>query len=408
MTDTAAVQPAHATVDFFPLDQAIHDDFWGRNTQVRETCPVGWNTAAWSMTEPPGQWIVNDYEHVMQVASDWQTFSSAQGVSSVQMPLDVIRLIPVETDPPRHREIRRALNPFFTPAHLALSDGDITEVVDELMDACLDEEGTVDFVASFTSQMPPKVYLKEGFLDQSADTADQLISLISVLLTSPEKTMETAPKLLAWCGALLESSRQQGRTDGLVGTIAHLGFGENGLEMTERERIETLNLAVMAGMETTMGGLGTVAWLLATRPDLRERLQGASESTLDRAIDEFMRFASPVPTEGRTLTRDTVLGGCPMSASDRILVNFAAANLDPKQFPDPLNVDIDRPNTATHVAFGAGIHRCLGSHLVRREIKASIRAICDLSVFEMVAGHEMAFRAAFARGPVALPVVMAR
>jgi cytochrome P450 len=100
--------------------------------------------------------------------------------------------------------------------------------------------------------------------------------------------------------------------------------------------------------------------------------------------------------------------GCPMRNGDRALVNWAAANLDPDRFPDPLVVDIGRANLASHVAFGAGIHRCLGAHLATREIKAMVRAVCELSEFRLAPGEEVAWRPSMARGPVALPVLMAR
>src|SRR5258708_19252242 len=138
MTDTtpatgSTAAPRRDSIDFSPLAPAIHDDFWQRNTRVREQCPVGWNNAVWSMTEPPGQWIVNDYDHAMAAATDWETFSSAQGVSSVQIPLDMVRLVPVELDPPQHREIRKHLNPFFTPTALSVNDPEIASIVHTLM-----------------------------------------------------------------------------------------------------------------------------------------------------------------------------------------------------------------------------------------------------------------------------------
>jgi cytochrome P450 len=401
-------ESAFETVDYFPLDQAIHDDFWNKNTAVREQCPVGWTTSYWSMTEPPGQWIINTYADNMNAASDWETFSSAGGVSSVQFPLDVIRLIPVENDPPVHREIRKALNPFFTPTALARNDGELQKIVDGLIGRCLAKPGPVDFVEIYTSQLPPLVLLGPGFLDQDTEQGDELIGLVRVLLTRPELTLETAPKLLAWCAALLERRRAEGERDDLPGMIAHLGLDDPDFGLSERERVETLNLTVMAGMETTMGGMGAAAWLLASRPELLEQLRGADERTLDRAVEEILRFSSPVPTEGRTLTRDAVVGECPMKTGDRVLLNFAAANLDPAQFPDPHTVDITRSNVASHLAFGAGIHRCLGAHLARREMKATIKAICALSEFRFDPDQEIRFRASFARGPVAIPVYMAR
>lgn len=406
----ATTPPSGSTfpvVDFAPLDQRVHDDYWNTLTKLREGCPAGWSTSQWSMTKS-GQWVLNTHKQVMAAATDWRTFSSADGVSSFQLPLDVLRLVPVETDPPLHRDIRKALNPFFTPHALAERFGEVNRVVNQLMEECLEQDGPVDFVASFTAKLPPVVFLGPAFLDSTEEEGNRLLELVQTLLTKPELTMEVAPKLLAWCAALLERRRTEGQREGLPGVIAHLGFGEDGLELDEKQRIEILNLAVMAGMETTMGGLGASAWLLATRPELRERLRTADERTIDRAVDEFLRFASPVSQLSRTLTHDKEVLGCPMHKGDRVLLNWAAANLDPEQFPDPLVVDIDRANLTSHVAFGAGIHRCLGAHLAQREIKSMVRAIAELSEFSLVPGAEIAWRASMARGPVALSVRMKR
>ena len=408
MNDPAATaEPTYPVVDFAPLDPRVHDDYWNVLTDVREKCPVGWSTSQWSMTES-GQWLINTHRDVMAAATDWQTFSSAEGVSPVQAPLDMLRLMPVETDPPTHREIRKALNPFFTPYSLAEKAADITTATARLLEKCLEQEGPVDFVASFTAKLPPTIFVGEAFLDTTEEQGEQLLEIVHIFLTRPDLSMEVVPRALTWCAELLESRRAAGRREDLAGVIAHMGLGEDGFELTERDRIETLNLAVMAGMETTTGGLGMATWLLATRPELRARLRDADDRTVDRAIEEFIRYASPVSTLSRTLTKDVEVGGCPMHKGDRVLLNWAAANLDPAQFPDPLTIDIDRPNVASHLGFGAGIHRCLGAHLARREMKAMVREVCALSTFELAPGAEVQWRASFARGPVAIPVLLAR
>jgi cytochrome P450 len=192
--------------------------------------------------------------------------------------------------------------------------------------------------------------------------------------------------------------------------IAHMRLedGPDGPALEESDRVMTLNLTVMAGMETTMGGLASIAMHLSTDEQLRASLKGATDAELGKAVDEFLRFDTPVPTAGRTLTTDTELRGCPMHAGDRVLLNWAAANRDPEQYPNPDVLDIKRTNSTSHVAFGAGIHRCLGNHLARREIKAAVSAISELSRFELEPGFEVKFRPSFARGPIALPIHLAR
>jgi cytochrome P450 len=407
MTEDPSAERTYPVVDFYPLDQRFHDDYWNTLTKLRETCPVGWSTSQWSVTKS-GQWVLNTHKDVMAAATDWRTFSNAGGAAPFQFPLDVIQQIPVEIDPPLHRDVRKAINPFFTPHALGESVGEISRIVDRLMEECLEQDGPVDFVASLTYKLPPIVFLGPAFLDSTEEEGKRLLNLVSTLLIKPELAMEVAPQLLAWCAELLEGRRAEGRREGLAGVIAHMGFGEDGLELDEKQRVNLMNGVMLAGMETTSGGLGVSAWLLATKPELRARLRTADDRTLDRAIDEFLRFGSPVPTTSRTLTRDTEMQGCPMRNGDRTLVNWAAANLDPDRFPNPLVVDIDRANLASHVAFGAGIHRCLGAHLAHREIKAMVRAVAELSEFRLAPGEEVAWRPSMARGPVALPVLMAR
>ena len=394
-------------VAFNPLDPELADDFWPRVNDLRDKCPVAWSTAHWSEYDS-GMWVLNKHADVQAAAADWERYSSADGAAPVQFDLDILRMVPLETDPPLHRSIRRRLNPFFAPEALQAAEPEIRKTVDDLIDQCVNQS-PVDFVERFTALLPPIVFF-ETFLHQRQSEIEWVLDVLNTLLTQPDKVMEAAPRLLMWCSELLEARRQEGRTDDLAGMIAHMRLedGPDGPALDERERVETLNLTVMAGMETTMGGLASIAVHLATNPELRESLKGLDDARLGKAVDEFLRLETPVPTAGRTLTTDVELRGCPMHAGDRILLNWAAANRDPDQYPNPDSLDIDRPNTSSHLAFGAGIHRCLGNHLARREIKAAVAAITELTRFEIEPGFEVKYRPSFARGPIALPVHLAR
>ncbi|WP_168214978.1 cytochrome P450 [Mycolicibacterium sp. ELW1] len=410
MTEHDIAEPAPvgtSPVDFNPLDLELADDFWPRVNALRETCPVVFSTAHWS-AEDTGFWVINKYQDVMDAAVNWNVFSSAEGAAPVQFDLDILRMVPLETDPPLHRGVRKALNPLFTPEALAAAEPSIRATVDRLIDNCV-QQSPADFIAGFTSQLPPIVFF-ESFLDQKSADIGWVLEVLDVLLTQPDRALEVAPKLFMFCIELLQKRRDEGRTDDLAGVIAHLGTGEfdDGLELDDRTRMETLNMAIMGGMETTMGALAGIARILSTDNDLRESLRGADDKVLDKHVEEFLRLESPVPTAGRTLTADTEVRGCPMRSGDRILLNWAAANHDPEKFPDPDTLDFNRPNGSAHLAFGAGIHRCLGNHLARRELKAAVRAISELSVFQLQPGYEVKYRPAFARGPIALPVFLER
>jgi cytochrome P450 len=409
--DDAAVEAtasAAESVEFSPLDPELAADFWPRVNALRDRCPVAWSTAPWS-ADDSGFWLLNKYEDVMAAATNWRRYSSADGASPVQFDLDIMRMVPLETDPPLHRGIRKLLNPFFSPETLKESEGTIRLTVDDLIDKCV-AQNPVDFVAEFTAKLPPIVFF-ENFLDQKMSEVGWVMDTLNMLMTQPDRAMEAAPRLLMFCADLLKTRHDEGRTDDLAGTIAHMGTGQfdDGLELDERARVETLMLTVMAGMETTMGGLASVARILAERPDLRERLRGADAKQLDKAVEEFLRFETPVTTAGRTLTEDATVQGCPMKSGDRVTLNWSAANRDPEKFPNPDVIDIDRENVSAHVAFGGGIHRCLGNHLARREIKASIQAICELTTFELADPDFVPdYRPSFARGAISLPIRMAR
>ncbi|MEX3738870.1 cytochrome P450 [Mycolicibacterium porcinum] len=407
VAESSASVDTSPAVDFSPLDPELADDFWPRINDLRDKCPVVRSTAHWS-AENSGFWVLNKFQDVMDAAVNWNVYSSAEGAAPVQFDLNILRMVPLETDPPLHRGVRRALNPFFTPEALAAAEPSIREAVDGLIDKCV-EQSPVDFVAAFTSQLPPIVFF-ETFLDQKASDIGWVLDVLEVLLTQPDKALEAAPKLFMFCIELLQKRREEGRTDDLAGVIAHLGTGkfDDGLELDDRARMETLNLTIMAGMETTMGGLASIARILGTDNALREKLRDADQKVLDKHVEEFLRFETPVPTAGRTLAEDTELRGCPMAKGDRVLLNWAAANHDPDKFEDPDTLNFDRPNGSAHLAFGAGIHRCLGNHLARRELRAAISAISELRVFELQPDYEVKYRPSFARGPISLPIRLER
>lgn len=380
--------------EFNPLDPELADVMWDRAAEIRERCPVSWSSAH------GGFWMINRYDDVWDAALNWQRFTSAEGAVPVQYDLDVLRLIPLETDPPLHREVRAFLNPFFTPEALKATEPAVRTVARELIERCTGHE-PCDFVTELCSPFPAQVFF-ELFLREDPERIAWVVDLLLTLFTRPEAAAEKVPELMGWCVSLLEARRAEGRRDDLIGTIAHAGTGPE-FVLSDRQRTETLFQMLTAGMETTASALASVAYRLARNPSLRSELGQFEPVRLDRAVDEFLRLDSPVPTAGRTLTEDVELGGCPMRKGDRVLLNWGSANRDPRLFPEPETLDLDRPNAVKHVAFGAGIHRCLGSHLARREIRVMIEALCALERFELLT-DEVHYRPAFARGPVALPV----
>ena len=195
-------------------------------------------------------------------------------------------------------------------------------------------------------------------------------------------------------GPLTAAMTGTGRSRNFRTAEANSAGPDDELTLSEKQRIEITYLMVVPGIDTTASALGNIGYHLATDPELRARLREAAAAQLDLA--------------GRTLTEGVEMGGCPMAAGERVMLNWLAANRDPAAFTDPDELDVTRDNAGKHLAFGAGLHRCLGSHLARREIRITIEELCRLTTFELPPGTEVQYRSGFTRGPLAVPVRCAR
>lgn len=396
MSDT---KPAKKPVEHFePFEQALADDYPARVSAIRDRCPVSWSESNWSATDA-GFWLLTTFDDVSAAAQNWEHFSSAEGAAPVQFDLEVFRMIPLETDPPLHRSIRKVLSPFFAPEASKAAEPQIRSLVQELLGRCTEKRPS-DFVVEVATPMPSRVFF-EIFLGEDPAAIADIIDIIDTLFADPAAAAERAPDLLGWCATVLETRKAEGRRDDVLGAVAHIGENEGDPELDDFQKMQTVMLLMLAGMETTATALSNVAFRLASDEALRRHLRDADERALNRAVDEFLRFDSPVPASGRTLTSDTEVSGCPMAAGERVTLNWTAANRDPAAFVDPDELDVARPDATKHLGFGAGPHRCLGSHLAKRELRIAIEEICKLSTFSL-AEDVRSYRAGPARGPVSV------
>jgi cytochrome P450 len=370
---------------------------------IRSKCPVAWTDGHWSPKDT-GFWLLTKYKDCRDVAMNWQLFTTAQGANPMQQDLDIFRMVPLEVDPPLHTKVRMLLAKFFVPAALEPFDDRIRRIINELLDDCVAGSPT-DFVKTFSIALPSRVFF-ELFLGEDPKEIGWIMELTQILIDDPSSATELAPKLLEWCADVLEARRQVGRKDDIIGIVAHAG-NEPDFQLSDRERVEILNLLVLAGMETTANGVSAVVHTLATHPEIRARLAQAEEDRLNKAVDEFLRFASPVTSAGRTVTGDTEVFGRRMCKGERVTVSWTAANRDPDAFPDPDVLNLDR-NASQHLAFGHGHHKCIGMHLAKREMRLAIEELCKLSTLELVPGAEITYRTGPQQGIVSLPIVCAR
>ena len=196
--------------------------------------------------------------------------------------------------------------------------------------------------------------------------------------------------------------RRSSPGDDLISDLLHAEV--DGKPVPESHVLGTAALTLIAGVDTTWSSIGASQWHLATHPDDRTRLVAEPE-LMPTAIEELLRAYSPV-TMGRIVTEDVELGGCPMKAGDRVLLNFPAANRDPAAFEHPDTVVIDRTENR-HAAFGLGIHRCAGSNLARMELRVALEEwLAAIPDFRLDDDTAVTWAGGQVRGPRTIPVIV--
>ncbi len=311
-------------------------------------------------------------------------------------------------DPPEHTRFRRLVSRDFTPRAIAGFEPMIQETADALLDDMARRSGTVDLVEAFAAPLPVLVIAKllgvpaerrERFLhwgEAAAATLDPGLTL--------RRYLEAERALRALHAFLREHFERLRRDPGddLVSRLVHL---EGDDALTERELHSMVMLLLGAGFETTVNLVGNAVVALDQHRDQREALL-ADPSLWPGAVEEVLRWDSPVQVTGRTAKSDVVVAGRPLTPGTRVTLLLGAANRDPEVFPDPARFDITRPNARDHLAFSAGIHYCLGAGLARMEGQIALRALAERFPQLRVSGRPVRRDLRTLRGFEHLPVAL--
>jgi cytochrome P450 len=296
-------------------------------------------------------------------------FSSAKGAFELGQTRP---LIPLEVDPPDHVKYRRLLDPIFAPREMARLEDEVTGLVNDLIDRFVDR-GECEFAAEFAIPLPSAVFLK--MMGMSLSDLEMFLQMKDGIIRPQGSTMKEAKAAQRqWAqriddyfkGALDE--RRVERRDDLMSRF--LDAEVAGERLTEDEILGMCFLLLLAGLDTVTDTLECDFAYLASHPDDR-RLLVDDPSLIPSAVEELLRWETPVTFVGRVAATDTDLSGCPISEGTHVGVALGAANTDERAVPDADTVDLAR-NPNRHLAFGAGIHRCLGSHLARMELRIAI------------------------------------
>jgi cytochrome P450 len=403
MSDRTTQGARPVDVHFEPFNPEQVDRYPEQIKEIRERCPVAWSDGHWSEKDT-GFWLLTRNKDVREAAMNWQLFSNDQGGGPIQWDLNLFRLLPLESDPPLHTSIRGTVSNFFSNKTLSAHEDKIRKIVKELLDECI-QHSPVDFARKYSISLPSRV-LFEIIFGEDPKEIGWIYATVETMFADISTAAEQFPKLIGWCASVLEGRRQSGSKEDILGVIAHAG-NEPDFKLEETQRIYMLLMLILAGMDTTAGGISAILLTMATEPEIRKRMATADAGQVNKAVDEFLRYSSPVPAAGRTLTADTEVGGCPMRKGERVTLNWTGANHDPEVYPNPDVLDLER-NASQHVAFGVGHHKCLGMHLAKLELRLTIEELSKLSVFELVPGTKITYQTGPARGVVSLPILCAR
>ncbi len=318
--------------------------------------------------------------------------------SAVDLPLGNIRpLIPLNVDPPKHSLYRKILDPLFAPKRMDALEDDIAARANRFIDNFVDR-GECNFTDEFAELFPSAVFL--GLMGLPWDELDTLMELRNGIL-HPERINpaaeddvmarfgvmgETGQRVYEYFNSQLDA-RESSLTDDI---LSHFITAEvDGERMSREEILDLCYLFLIAGLDTVSDSLTCMFAYLATHPEQRQFIVDDPDS-IPTAVEEMLRWESPVPYGiPRVATRDVELpNGTVIAEGTAVSISFGAANVDPKEFPDGFDVRFDR-EVNRHIAFGGGVHRCLGSHLARRELRVAIAEFHRrIPTYQLKPGHE--------------------
>jgi cytochrome P450 len=385
-------------IRYDPFDATIIDDPYPTYRLLRDEEPV--YHAAESDT-----WVLSRHDDVETALLDHYSYSSVGGVfptppgsNFVQSMLPMMILI----DPPRHNQLRALVSRGFTPRRIAALNDGIEQLAQDLVGHL--EGGSADFVVDFAGVLPTMVIA--DLLGVPREDRDQFRRWSGSLVQADPTHGQTADALSAMASMynyftdFLTDRRRSPRQD-LMSALVSAEI--DGVRLTDEELLGFCALLLIAGTETTTNLLGNAAVVLAQHPDSRRRLAG-DHTLLGPAIEELLRYESPIQGLSRTLTRDITVHNTTMSRGESVLLLFGSANRDERVFPDPDVFDIDRKPEHL-VAFGKGVHFCLGASLARMEARIALTALLQrMPNWDVDLESAQRLRSGPIRGYISLPI----
>ncbi|MBZ5735318.1 cytochrome P450 [Nocardioides sp. TRM66260-LWL] len=374
MTELKDAASPDIQVDFDIHSPDAVEKVYDTYADLRSTCPVAHSTRY------GGHFVATRYDDIHDIVRNPSVFSSSQ----INVPDSIGQdgeMIPIQIDPPDHTVYRRLITPLFSPKRMAALEPQIRDLVVRLLDDMAGRD-RVDFIEAFARELPSQVFL--ALMGWDIADAPRLIEWVDTMVlgvpgASEEESLAAREaagmEVYAYFAEMIddrEESPRSGEDEDEDITQILMDGTFDGRPLTQFEILNILLLMMIGGLHTVQGQLAHSVIYLAEHPEARQEILDDPD-VIPSAVEEMLRYESAI-CPARKVTQDVVVGDVQLRQGDVILVPFGAANRDPEKFPEPDSVDLRRdPNP--HLAFGAGNHRCVGSHLARLELRIAFEEL---------------------------------
>ncbi|MEN3976405.1 cytochrome P450 [Emcibacter sp. SYSU 3D8] len=375
------------------MDHAVQSDPYDFHALLHAQCPV------YRMPET-GFYVVTRYDDLRKVLIDTGTFSnSLPSRRALKGDLgDLYESLVAErgwrhvdtlqsTDPPAHARYRKVLDAVFAGKRMTAMKPHVEEVTNGLIDDWIGD-GQCDFNAQFAMKLPGIITAEQmGLPREDVETFKRWADNLLIVAATPQSedevrsSAETTLEMQHFIAAELEK-RRSNPSDDMLSDLVH-AHEDDPLSMEELQGV--MGQLIGGGYETVQSALAHGMWQLVRHPELQQRLRGDAGG-IRKFCEEVIRMESPVQSLMRRATCDVELGGVLIPENSLILARYGAANRDPEKFACPHQFDVDRPNVGAHLAYGSGIHFCVGATLARLEMNVAFTALLDRLTHVELAG----------------------
>ena len=366
--------------------------------QMRERAPVMWSEPSRKQKQLNGFWSVTRYADIKQVELAPDVFSSQRGSMLLALGpreewkprqlIDASVNSLINLDAPLHTSLRTQQSSFFFPAYVETLKARVREKVDQLLDNMEAQGPVVDLAKLFSTELPlftlcemlgideadrPKVVKWMHYLEAASQYLTNPFRAFLAEPTLPLRFNAVLREMFAYGAAVMADRRKKPRED-LLTAIAHAEL--DGEPLSQEFLDGSWLLIIFAGNDTTRNSLSGTMRLMSEFPEQRQRIFD-DPSLIPRMSQEALRMVSPVMHMRRTATEDTEINGQQIAKDEKVVMWYGAGNRDPEVFPDPDVFDLDRPNVDKHIAFGHGVHKCLGSRIAQMQLSIAYERIFD-------------------------------